>query len=324
MVIAGVDIGYGWTKAVSGDRRVSFPSVVGLSPGRIFQIDPARKPISIAIDGREYLCGRDALKHCRTVMDVKHRDYVGSEAHRCLLLHALSELFDEPAAECTIVTGLPMAHYRRFRENYGSYERTHRFRLDGVERALTLRIARVIPQPVGTLFDLTLSPAGQMVEVGFARRRVGVIDVGFWTTDVILLDELELEEPRCGGVEIGLSALLEDVRQRIEQAHGRTLTLREAEEVLRTGRVRIYGEERNAEEEVRGATEDFASVLTDFVRNLWGSAEDVDYIVLTGGGVLWVKEPLRSCFPQARSMAEPVFANARGFFKYAVRLTQRG
>jgi len=326
MIVAGIDVGYGYTKAVTAGNTVSFPSVVGPADREYFQIDDRRLPDPrVVLDGKEYLCGSAALRRCRIVYDVRHRDFVGSLPHRALTLYALVllDLRNQATERYFVVTGLPVSHYLRYREAFEAYSGTHTFFVNSHMKTVQLQIARVVPQPAGTLFDLMITDRGEVTEASFLRQRIGIIDIGYFTTDLALLDNLELVESRSSGVDVGMSVLLDNVAEMVAERFNRELSRREAEDVILTKKVRIFGEDHDASEIVHRALSDFTSFVGGFIANLWGRADDLDYMILTGGGAKLLTAALREKYPHLRAMLEPVFANARGFYKYALRLSKR-
>lgn len=317
MVPVGLDVGYGYTKAFGPGGEVIFPSVVGPVSGRIFTLGDAGVP-RIAVEGREYVCGEAALKHSPTPIEVRSRDFVHTEAYRVLLLWALCELGEEEAA---VVLGLPVGHFQSLKEELERYEGGHRVMIDGAERELAVRILRVVPQPVGTVLDFLLNRLGEAVSDSFLGKTVGVVDIGHYTTDLVVFEDLEFSAARTGGSDVGVSAFLERVREKLEERFRSSFTLREVERAVQRGRLRFEGRDHPLDlgEEI----EAFASAVMAVVRNVWGDPRKLDEVILTGGGARLLGERLKREIPHAAVAPEPVFANVRGFFKYAVRLLRR-
>lgn len=102
----GLDLGYWATKAVAGERRISFPSLVGtLDRGRfafsengagIVLVEPARVQV-----------GEDAVRQSRFVHRREDRSWIESEEYYHLALAALTELTTATVVELRVVTGLP-------------------------------------------------------------------------------------------------------------------------------------------------------------------------------------------------------------------------
>lgn len=317
MVPIGLDVGYGYTKAVSPERIVSFPSLVGVVGGDLFQLD-GRSVSRIRFDGREYVCGEAALKHSILSVEVRNRDFVNSDIYRVLTLWALAELKVERASA---VFGLPVGHYAQLKPQVLKYGGVCEFEVNGAPVRAVLEVLEVVPQPAGTVFDLLLNRLGEPTSEEFLDKSVGVIDVGYFTTDLIVLEDLEFVTSKSQGCDLGISVLLESIRCELERAFKTSFALREVERVVRKGAVRIEGAEHPVE--LEGHLRDFAQGVLSFVRNAWGDPRKLDVVILTGGGAELLYGLLKEEIPHLRTVSSPVFSNARGFQKYAVRLLRR-
>ena len=317
MVPVGLDIGYGYTKAVSPERIVSFPSLVGVAARDLFQLDGRSVP-RLELGGRQYVCGEAASRHSLLPVEVRNRSFVSSEVHKVLTLWALAEL---NVREASAVFGLPVDHYASLKPQVLKYGGVCAFRVDGASFAVTLDVLEVVPQPAGTVFDLLLNRLGEPTGEEFLDRSVGVIDVGYFTTDLIVLEDLEFVSARSRGCDLGISVLLERIRGELEEAFSTSFSLREAERVLRRGAVRLEGVERPVRFD--GHLRDFAQGIMSFVRNVWGDPRKLDIVILTGGGAELIASHLKEEIPHLRAAQNPVFSNARGFQKYAARLLRR-
>jgi hypothetical protein len=56
---------------------------------------------------------------------------------------------------------------------------------------------------------------------------------------------------------------------------------------------------------------------------LWKGGAALDAVIVTGGGALLVGPYIQERFRHAQVVAEPVFANARGYWRFAQRLANR-
>jgi len=136
-----------------------------------------------------------------------------------------------------------------------------------------------------------------------------------------VLEDLEFVSSKSKGCDLGLSVLLESVKHELEKSFSTSFTLRELENVLKKRSLRIEGAERFVD--LDNHIERFAQGVLSFVRNVWGDFKKIDIVILTGGGAEVLYPFLKEEIPHLRVVSSPVFANARGFHKYAVRLVKR-
>ena len=103
----GLDVGYSHTKAVTGDRRAHFPSVVGTPDKARFSLDGnsgivLSEPSHVAV-------GDGAVEQSRFLHRREDRRWIESAEWYALALAAMTELSAAHWCELRIVTGLPVA-----------------------------------------------------------------------------------------------------------------------------------------------------------------------------------------------------------------------
>lgn len=314
----GIDVGYGQTKALSSTgASVVFPSAVGLSDHQAFRLHVNGRTASVAqdrtvcVDGVPYLVGEPAVRHARTVVQPRDRDWLESPPYR-ILWHAALESVLLPGTSPTIVTGLPVSFYH------------DRERLQHVvsrvleERRITAAQIKVVPQPFGSFFDAVFDPHGQIVDDTRILRHLGLIDVGYFTTDIVEVHELEYVQKGSGSIGVGVATMLDTLRSLLTEHFGRVVDAQEAEQVLRTQRLRIKGHEHDTGVLCELAVREAALAIVTYVRQLWGSGDQLDQMLLTGGGGPLVHAFLAEQLPLLHVAPTPLLANARGYVRYAL------
>ena len=139
----GLDIGYSATKAVSGGRRMNFPSVVGTPDKARFAVG-AQAAALVLVEPEHVLVGAEAVRQSRFVNRREDRRWIESLEWYTLALAALSELTSATRCDLQIVTGLPVAVHPHARG----------------ENALFLRL-----YPAVNLFKI--DPAGEVDQIMF-------------------------------------------------------------------------------------------------------------------------------------------------------------
>ncbi|MGB9661792.1 MAG: hypothetical protein ACPL5F_07195 [Moorellaceae bacterium] len=323
-----VDVGYGFTKAVSSNgSRACFPSVVA-SGGNddlglkevIGGSQPGHKVRVRFLDGRrqEYLVGEAAQGSFLA------SGFLGAEKpadlHDVLLLTACALLKAGGNApypgQCDLAVGLPLAFYRAQKEALKA-------RLEGLaawvsvdgaeEQYFSFRRVLVVPQGAGIVFAQDLSEGR-----GFA----GVVDIGQYTTDYLLVD-LKTMAPvveACGSVEAGCHLVGQRVGQAFLSKTGRPLPPRMERwvlEALRDGEAIPYrGKPLDLSREYEAAVRDVAATITRQVLSAWKDIADmVSVTYLAGGGALLLAEHIMRALPNPVVVEEPVLANALGYMR---------
>jgi plasmid segregation protein ParM len=324
VVVLAVDQGYGYTKAVCGPNRAVFPSAASGSPaGALADLDlGGRRPghvVSIregAGAPREYLVGEAALRAGRAVEFTLAREKFRRGFSRVLLFAAACLV--GAAGEAVLACGLPLAYYRHQRRQVreallgaGAWVSVD----GGPERRIAFREVLVFPQAVGALFA-----AGGLPERGL----VGLVDVGYYTTDYLLV-ELEAGGASplgnyCSSVEVGVHTALKLFSEEFQRRTGKPLSLVDAQELWSKEEVSFAGARLDLKEMVAEARQAAGKSIAEAVQAAWSEKIDfLERVLLAGGGALEFLPSLSALFCNSEVVQDPQFANALGFLKMAGR-----
>jgi len=322
MKLYGVDIGYGFTK-VAGVDRISrvMPSIVGSNEELSYRSDLGDriKITPLILNGHSYLVGEAAKRISRHRYRIFDSTWAESPYYLLLFVSALMAMRIEklPEDSAAVVTGLPVSHYtqervKQIQELLGQADKVRT--LSG-EASMKIEKVKVIPQPFGSYFDLVLNDEGKLKEPEKIRERVGIIDIGFQTTDLALATP-QFVEASSGSLEVGVRSVADQLSRDLSKSHSITLDTTEAEEVLRHGSMRIFGEIVDLSEMIEIRTREVAEVILSFAHSLWGRGEKLDRLILSGGGA----NIFRSYFSGYRNLhvpSDPSLSNVRGYLKLA-------
>jgi plasmid segregation protein ParM len=177
-----------------------------------------------------------------------------------------------------------------------------------------------VPQPFGALCTAILGDDGRVVDADLAGRRVGVIDVGTYTTDYIVTDRMHYVGAKSSSITAGLAAAYGAIADEIERHYGLELSLPQVDEAVRNGYVKVEGRRQDVAHLTAPPLGDLADQIVAGVRERWKNARDIETILITGGGAVVLQGRLSAHWPQARP-ASPTAAwdNARGFWRYGQR-----
>jgi len=330
-MIVGVDIGYGYTKAVGEAGQVVFPSVVGKAERIRYENDLHRQlgsdgepGIALVTEEGDRFVGELALLQSRVQWTLLDRSRVEDPSARLLFLAALSELTggDKGTREFRVVTGLPVKWYGDRDKVVDQLRGKHIVqRVNGYKLVQRFSVADVlvVPQPFGSLFNTILGTDGQIVDEDLARGRLGVIDIGTFTTDYVLVDGLRYVERGSGSISTGMSKAYQLVGRSLLDTFGLDLRMHEVDRVVREEKVTLFGEERNIDWLAEPVFDVLAEEVLAQAGTLWGDGRDLRAILVTGGGAIALGERICRRYPHARVLDDAPMANVRGFLKYGSR-----
>lgn len=179
--------------------------------------------------------------------------------------------------------------------------------------------ARLYPEAAVAWIDAYIDDMGMPVRDTSTIGPVAVVDVGGRTTDIALfLGEGLIDQARSGTEVVGVLNILGIIEDRIAEMNGGIRISRsQAENALRTGKVHIF-KEVDVSDVVREAKNTVAQNLYRVLQRRINRAFELEEILFIGGGAEILREALagQPDFPQARIVADPQFANARGILKY--------
>jgi len=321
MIIA-VDIGYGYTKGVGPDGlRFSFPSVIGTAEEIHFATDliHGEEEHAIQYGNQSFFYGEQALLQSRMQSTIFDRSRVHDQTYKMLFIAALVEMFQAVENErVKVITGLPVEFFGDRSQVIKSFEGVYRVKASNSLK-FTVESVFVAPQPFGSLFRELLNEQGKIADDDIEKGRVGVIDVGTYTTDFVVSDELRYVQRLSGSIRIGWNEVVSRVQQALGDLHRLELMPHEVDRALQTGEVRVRGEPVSLEKLVRPAVADIQTAIIARARDLWGAGADLDRILVSGGGGPHLYDALHDVYPHARVLDNAFWANAEGFYRFGQR-----
>lgn len=222
-MIGAVDVGYGYTKGFTRDGG-SFlqPSVIG-EKRPVYE--EALRASDILYDDH-YFVGDLAVRHSDIRYTGTKEDKAATWTTAVLLRTALAAM---GAETYDLVTGLPVDFYFTQRERLQNLlqevdgSAPVRLRM-GRSRTATyyprVRRQKIVPQPLGAAMDYLLDDAGKLVHPELARRQVLVVDLGYFTLDLLILDRMEMHRASCSPPGLGVDTAYKLLQQYLKDAVG--------------------------------------------------------------------------------------------------------
>ena len=317
---AGIDNGYNAVKAVGNGKDVTFPSAIGTPDKVRFSLNDDAGGIYLELP-QAVAVGAVAVEQSRIARRREDRNWIQSDEWYLLALAALSELTTAKNAQLEIVTGLPVAFYSDKAQVIERLSGFHQVKREGRHaQGFTVQAVKVIPQPFGALLDCCLSDKGKVVDKTLAGGRVGIIDVGGKTCNLLAVNRLAEIGRETASVNVGgwvASRMLADVLA--ERCPGLDLRPHEVTAAIISRQAIYYGETVDLSEPVDSILDSLAAQVVGEASQVWNGAAGLSAILVSGGGALLLGDHIRQHFPHARVVSDPVFANARGFWKLAQR-----
>lgn len=248
------------------------------------------------------------------------------------------------------VVGLPVAHYVADRKAYGerlkgSYRVTFHSTPDVTPgRTIRLYIDRVMVVAEGTaaLMECAVDDQGQVLDPDLMNGWAAVCDIGAMSVDNPVFEERRVKPVGQGAgystyLEDGLARYLDAIAQEVRQsAQHRYYPLRSRQDVvdavLAGGRL-AWGRGHSAGERWIDITPvldahlgNFATQVANLIKRVWDDHPQLRRYLVVGGGATVLRRYLEGMldgYPVSYP-ANPMYANARGFYRLGTVTTVRG
>ncbi len=318
MRAVGIDVGYGHTKVVFGGYPVIFPSLVGPSKDINFSLGKrASAGDVVEWRGQGFFVGAKAL-HSDIKYGLTTRDWIKSDMYAALLLSAFKRVTEKAGDinEAVIVTGLPVDYIK----DASAAEAMVREVCASI--GINVIDLKIIPQPIGSFFHVTLDGMGNLKDDAPNLRRMGIIDIGYNTTDFILLEDCEESiERAAGSIPKGASDVYSLVSRELKSHFQRNdVSIEEAEEAVRTRFFKSGGQANDVSELVNTTLSQLGKGIQSLIVSKWKTEGEIDKVLLTGGGCVLLRPYLSDMSAVTEMVPGPQIANARGYYKRAVAI----
>lgn len=343
-----VDVGYGFTKAISSSgNRVIFPSVVGTGRDRNLasflneshitsEMDLSE--LHLKINGSDYFVGDLAIKNSPDGSRVFDRERF-NHLYTYILLHVAIQLTVSPETdEVVLFTGLPLDYFKTQKDDFQrqllNQQPLHIEWQTGFNRSKTsIRImdCNVFPQGFSAVWATLLNHDGKEFNRDLLQEgnQIAVIDIGYRTTDVCVV---EMQEG--GGftpimqfsetIEQGVVNLHDAVKLSYQQkTNGSDLSENKLNRIFKQKNISFKGKKYDFTDEVAAAHQSVANAINDRVNMLWkGESDTFDEIFTVGGGGIVFSDFLQKNFDnRLKSIIDSQYSNAIGYYRIGKMLS---
>lgn len=324
--LISIDLGNGFTKVRAGRRRFSFPSVIAVEDQTTAGFEAnglaSNHDFLIEYNDKHWAVGETVLTHGLMPVMIAHRSRITTEYYKVLFAAALSATFTENLTLTAIVSLPPAAYWDRETQKEmiaGKYT----VKRAGAEYTYTVprESIRVVPEGFGTAALFCLDARGQVTQSALFDKEVGIVDVGTYTTDFVQLSKMKIVKRGTDSIPHALSDLHKKVRI-WAASQSVDIDIHEADVVLRNGYFLRGGRREPIDEQRQVWSSELSQVIAARIRTLWGGGDDVEMILVTGGGCPYIVDILSGEWPHIfkvnadESKVEPWEANVEGSYRY--------
>lgn len=313
-----IDLGYGWTKGIGNNKRFFEPSVVG-DARQLMEQQTKDGDLIYRGDGHSYFVGNLALRQSKIRYNSTGENKAETWTTAVILKTALAKL--SPTGPINTITGLPVDYYMKQKSSMvqliDGLNSTGPYTVEIIGQRQQVRVNpliahyKIVPQPFGSAMDYLLDDHGNVARMVEAKRSMLVIDVGYYTLDILELDGMEIgknsRSPHGLGVDTAYNLLHEFLIEQIGRAPERF----EMDRYVLAGEYAGY--------DIRPfVTQAFQALSQQILLEIDSLSSYYDMYLLTGGCAPLIKDFIN--LPNLITIKDSQFANVRGYEKIGARL----
>ena len=334
MQVLGIDIGFGFTKASNGKDTFIFKSIFGEDADIQFWADFGKDTptdhIHVTIDGKSYFIGDLAEQQSSVLHFTLDQEKLITDFVKILSLTVAGMFLDRQGGPINVpinlVSGLPIGFFKqnheRFNELLTGHHRVTYHSQDGRESTKELYInkVRMLPQPLGSVLNLLMDNKGRITNKTLANQKVGVVDIGFRTTDITILDHLRYIDRGSRTMETGIAKGFSVIANKLREKCGVNVELYRLYNAAETGSIKMRGHGFNFANIRDQVYSQLAASIANDLDRLWADDWDIDAIILTGGGcrdlAQYLQPKITGNIIPVDFNVDPRLNNVLGYLKY--------
>jgi len=329
MEIVGIDVGFGYTKAYNGKNSIIFKSLIGDATDIQFRSflgeENSTANLHITLNDKSYFLGNYAEQQSNIPEFTLNQEKLIENFVKILAITAAG-ICSDSTGPINVVTGLPVGYLRRdsrpLKEMIqGIHEITYH-NINGQDETKRVHIDKihVIPQPIGSIFNLIFDEYGKIKDKKLANQKLGVVDIGFKTTDFSIFDHLQYIERGSSTMDTGISKCFSVLANKLRQESNINIELYRIFKFATAGMIKIKGKEYNITNLKKRVYTHAAAAIASDLNRLWENDWDIDSIILSGGGSVELAEFLSpnidgNVIPIPRKV-DARFNNVQGYCKF--------
>jgi len=294
----GLDLGFGFTKCIDGDQTVIFQSHMHQSLARPGEtVAPREGSYHIELDDGEFIVGDDTHSPSLFENFARQPERLINAYGRNLVLTATAP-FSAQENPLHMVIGLPVTYFQQWEtrlvERLTGYHKMGVYQSDGhcARKNIHIRKVHVVPHPLGTFTSLIMDNEGRFRESEYNKIKIAIVDVGFRTTDIMVMAAARFCNRGSSTIEMGLANGFEMVARKLYRETGTVPDLNRLYKAIRMGYIRVEDQEYNLENRRAEMYRHLASALADRINYGLKDDWDIERVLLTGGGAADIADDL--------------------------------
>lgn len=342
--LIAIDLGYGQIKGINEDgHKIIFPSILSIGKSRnldkVFNnvTENIIENLHVTLDynrgnKKEYFLGNLDKYQPDNSSFINKENKINSEESKVFLATAVALLMPKTISEdrtIHISTGLPLEHFIKQSEEFNAMLEDFRCTVEMPDQNIRRKISfgRITQFPQGGAIYTTMfsNPNKYMI----AETYVGLIDVGFKTTDVVIFrisnkDRFSFEFDQSMSVTLdnmGMSSVMSTMDKAFtdQSKDGDKLDIAQLTTLNETGEIFFKGKIVNLSKQLNLAKQNLAKTIINKLDTIWGTKKNsFNSIMVSGGGGLVLLPYLKEIDPGITELIkDPVMANAIGYLQYA-------
>lgn len=326
-MIRAVDVGFGAVKGVHGRKVVEFPSAVGTFRPIRFTFDMGAQDLvnnlAVHYADEDYFIGSVAYTQSIPRVLMSSKRFISPEG-LALMFSALMLLADNQHEELKVVTGLPVSEFSKLKDTYKEIlvdkHYIKQINLDNSDSkfySFQVNDAKILPQPMGTIFKYILDDYGALVDKQLAQGRIAVLDIGKHTVDLCLTDALQfVDRASTSFNDIGLFDAYKELSMALKN-HNYDIPSDSLEPYIRG-----FKNLPIIDKLLPSILQAQADKILSRVVGMWPDLWSFDKVFITGGGSILLGDYIleRTGSPKVICCENPTFTNCSGYFKFAKKV----
>lgn len=312
------DIGY---SSIKTETYRNIPSIVGpardLSDLSIVNNHSVEDNINIELNGKKYFVGSLAQNQSSNPAFSLKKNRYDSEQGKVLVDTAIA-LLTNTDDEVGIITGLPVDYQKSQRQKLeetllGYRMITH----NGDLKLINVMEVKILPQPMGIFFHHFVDDQGSPIDINWSKYKVGIIDIGYGTTDIAAVDKGVYIDKLSRSTKVAMNSLNRLVSNALQRDFDHRWEPHTLNEPIRKRNITLKGQFYDIAKQVEEGKRSLADQLISWIEVEWPDYEEMDVILLGGGGGAALHSYLRHDF-HITLVNNPERAVLNGFKKYGV------
>ena len=297
MGVLGIDIGFGFTKATNGKDTLIFKSLLGDAADIQFWADfgdgAPTDHIHVTIDEESYFIGDLAEQQSSVLHFTLDQERLLADYVKVLTLTAVGMLLPNEASlnvPVNVVSGLPIGYFKenhkRFNDLLVGHHTVTYHSPDGrqTNKEIIVNDVRMLPQPMGSILNLVMDERGKIAKNDLAKQKIGVVDIGFRTTDFAIMDRLRYLNRGSKTIDTGISKGFSVIANKLREKSSVNVELHRLYRAAETGTITMRGHGFSFPKIRDQIYSQLATSIADEIDRQWANDWDIEAIFLSGGG----------------------------------------